>query len=648
MKKTIKSLLAIAITAFAFTACSDVPAPYDMPGTGGGGGIPEGTILSTNFKEGQGAWKVMDVNHPAGFVSSIWTNDKKYGMVATAYDKSSSTNYESESWLIGPAFDLSNEEKAYLNINHAANYFPTTGPAAACSVMISTDYAQGAEISSATWEKVELNNWPSNKNFTYVDATADLAKYVGKNNVTVAFVYTSTSSKAGTWEIASCSVTKDGAEEKTDDKNWGTDKEPISVAQALANMDDFKDGDASSTEAYVKGYITAFDEKDAPGNTYGNATYFIADEKGGTTTLEVYRGYGLGGEKIKEGDINIGDEVIVVGTLTLFKSTKEFKQGSKIYSLNGETAGGSEEGGGGGVPSGDTDGTEAKPYTVTDAIATGSGTNVFVKAYLVGWIEGQALATGAHFNGEATVASNILIADSPDETDVTKCMPIQLPGGSAVRSAVNLVDNPGNYKKEILLVGNIEKYFGVPGLKSTSYAKIGDTEAGTKPGGSEGGGGETPTPGDDILNASFANSQGDFTIENKDLGDLTYVWKADSKGYMKASAFANSTNHAAESWLISPAFSLKNATAPVMTFNNACNYVKEGTITDHIKVMVFDGVNWAEATIANLPNGSSWTFVDSTVDLKAYAGKENVKVAFKYVSTTAVAPTWEIKTVIIK
>jgi hypothetical protein len=43
MKKTIKSLLAIAITAFAFTACSDVPAPYDMPGTGGGGGISGGT-----------------------------------------------------------------------------------------------------------------------------------------------------------------------------------------------------------------------------------------------------------------------------------------------------------------------------------------------------------------------------------------------------------------------------------------------------------------------------------------------------------------------------------------------------------------------------------------------------------------------------
>lgn len=164
----------------------------------------------------------------------------------------------------------------------------------------------------------------------------------------------------------------------------------------------------------------------------------------------------------------------------------------------------------------------------------------------------------------------------------------------------------------------------------------------------DGAGGGSDTPSGDVLNVSFADGQGDFTIDNKDLGGLTFVWKADTKGYMKASAYANNANNPAESWLVSPAFSLKNATAPVMTFNNACNYVKEGTITDHVKVMVFDGANWAEATIASLPDGASWTFVDSTVDLKTYAGKENVKIAFKYVSTSAVAPTWEIKTVTIK
>ena len=146
---------------------------------------------------------------------------------------------------------------------------------------------------------------------------------------------------------------------------------------------------------------------------------------------------------------------------------------------------------------------------------------------------------------------------------------------------------------------------------------------------------------------SFADGQGNWTIDNKNIGSLTSVWNADSKGYMKASAYVNNANNAAESWLVSPSFSLKNATTPVMTFNNACNYVKTGTITDYIKVMVYDGEKWTEATIAKMPDGASWTFVDSTVDLKAFAGKDNVRIAFKYVSTTEIAPTWEIKTVSI-
>ena len=144
------------------------------------------------------------------------------------------------------------------------------------------------------------------------------------------------------------------------------------------------------------------------------------------------------------------------------------------------------------TPSVDTNGTEAKPYTVEDAITVGSGTNVFVKAYIVGWIDGSTFGEGAKFNADAIVASNIIIAATPDETDISKCMPVQLPSG-AVRSAVNLQDNAGNYKKEILIVGNIEKYFGTTGVKSVSYAKIGNTEVGTKPDS----GGNTPTPSGD-------------------------------------------------------------------------------------------------------------------------------------------------------
>ena len=76
-----------------------------------------------------------------------------------------------------------------------------------------------------------------------------------------------------------------------------------------------------------------------------------------------------------------------------------------------------------------------------------------------------------------------MVAASADETNVTNCMPIQLPAG-AIRTALNLKDNPGNLKQEVILCGNIENYFGATGLKSVAYAKIGAKEFGTKPGGS--------------------------------------------------------------------------------------------------------------------------------------------------------------------
>ena len=38
MKKILYSVMALAIAAMTFTACEDVPAPYDTPTGGGSGG----------------------------------------------------------------------------------------------------------------------------------------------------------------------------------------------------------------------------------------------------------------------------------------------------------------------------------------------------------------------------------------------------------------------------------------------------------------------------------------------------------------------------------------------------------------------------------------------------------------------------------
>lgn len=157
-------------------------------------------------------------------------------------------------------------------------------------------------------------------------------------------------------------------------------------------------------------------------------------------------------------------------------------------------------------------GSESQPYSVSDVIGNkASGTSVWVEGYIVGWVDGKTLSEGAKFNADATVASNILIAASADETDLSKCIPVQLPSGE-VRNALNLQANPGNYKKKVALKGSIEKYFGTTGVKSVTAYKIDGA-----------GGGDTPTPGPSdggTLDKPFSVSQ---VIKGEATGTGVYI-----------------------------------------------------------------------------------------------------------------------------
>ena len=120
-----------------------------------------------------------------------------------------------------------------------------------------------------------------------------------------------------------------------------------------------------------------------------------------------------------------------------------------------------------------TEGTEASPYTVTDAKAVKTGADKYIKGFIVGYVPDKALNEAIF--GDATSAekapTNILIAAKADEKDVNNCMPVQLPFGD-IRSALNLKDNPGNLKKELLICGSIENYFGAIGVTTPVYAKV--------------------------------------------------------------------------------------------------------------------------------------------------------------------------------
>lgn len=293
---------------------------------------------------------------------------------------------------------------------------------------------------------------------------------------------------------------------------------------------------------------------------------------------------------------------------------------------------------------GEGDGSEANPYDVAAAIAKASASGVYVKGYIVGYVSGMSYEDGAVFGSDTcTVRTNMLIATSASEADAAKCMPVQLPNG-AIRDGLNLSDNKGNLGQEVLLYGNIENYFRVPGVKSVTYAKIGDTELGSKPG----------QPVEGILSETFASGAGQFQIVDVELGGMNFVWShASQYGCMKASAYYNEANNAAESWLVSPAFSLAGVENPVLSFENAVNYLYEDALYAHVQLLVstdYDGngnvtgATWHQVDFSPLPETNNYfTFVKSSASLAAYAGQSKVYIAFKYTSTEECAPTWEVK-----
>ena len=163
-----------------------------------------------------------------------------------------------------------------------------------------------------------------------------------------------------------------------------------------------------------------------------------------------------------------------------------------------------------------------------------------------------------------------------------------------------------------------------------------DFDGGTQPGG------ETV-----VLDESFATGQGAFTIEDKKLPEVgTYVWKHDTykdDNYMKANAFIESAKES-ESWLVSPAIDLSKATTATLTFDHTHKFA--GTPSEELTLWVTEtsAENWQQLTIDKYGTNNDYTFVTPSIDLSAYAGK-TIKFAFKYVSTTAAAGTWEIKNV---
>ncbi len=154
----------------------------------------------------------------------------------------------------------------------------------------------------------------------------------------------------------------------TEPSGEGTAESPYNVAKAMEVLATLG-ADVESEEVYVSGVISAVKEISLD---FGNATYSITDE-GGSTTLGVFRGKWIGGEKFTSADqLAVGAKVVVKGKLINYKgNTPQLAQNNEVVSYNGE-------GGDKPVVGPTGDGTEASPYNVIKAmdVINGLGADV--------------------------------------------------------------------------------------------------------------------------------------------------------------------------------------------------------------------------------------------------------------------------------
>ena len=152
----------------------------------------------------------------------------------------------------------------------------------------------------------------------------------------------------------------------------------LTVAQALEIINGLEDGKTTSETYTVKGFVVGtpdFQRKN-DGTLYGNCNFDIADAKGGTPTLTIYRGKSFDNNSFTEEDVAApilkeGDEVVLTGKLQKYVKnevmTPELTNGY-LVSVNGKT----------GDDTPPTPATEVAVENIAAAKAQADGTNVIL------------------------------------------------------------------------------------------------------------------------------------------------------------------------------------------------------------------------------------------------------------------------------
>ncbi len=286
MKKHFSFIFAVA-AAFAFTACEDIPAPYEI--NNNGGGTETDVLLSESFATSLGSFQsvttVADYN---------WAVSYSCAQV-TGYDSSTKENNDAESWLVSPVMDFSEVTSAHVSFDYILRYALASTVAANHQLLVSSDYQGRGKVGEATWEPLDFNlvqgsdwdTWYSSGNVNIPQ------KYMG-GNVTVALRYKSTTAKASTWEVKNFLVVEG---EGDYDPNGGGEDEGVKTLPYSEAFETTLGGFKSETTSGSGEWIIDF--KTAKATGYDNASklttagsyYLVSPEISLSGVSEAYVSY---------------------------------------------------------------------------------------------------------------------------------------------------------------------------------------------------------------------------------------------------------------------------------------------------------------------------------------------------------------------
>ena len=324
MKKIANYLIALAVAAFTFTSCEDVPSPF-------------GTVVQPDSGdevviEPQGSGTKSDPYNVAGaleFISGLGADvpsDKEIyvkGFVTSIKEQFSA--------------QYGNAQFTMSDTKEGANTFT---------------FFRGLYLGNKKWVEGDLLLAEGDE----VIICGKVVNYKGNTPETV-------QNAAYTYSINGKS---EGGGGDTPTSDLGTKDAPITVAKALEAISKLADSGETSTEAYVKGKISKVQSYNA---TYKSITYYISDDGKEANELQIYSGKNIGGaEFASKDDLAAGDEVVVKGKLKKFvkdgTATPEMNQPNEIITITKGSGGG---GGGDGEAKGT--GTANDPFNIAAAIA---------------------------------------------------------------------------------------------------------------------------------------------------------------------------------------------------------------------------------------------------------------------------------------